>query len=210
MAWDDRLDDLQKAAAGHVGKHARLLAGPGTGKSLVLARRVIKLVTVNGVDPQRIIALVFTRVNVFDLRCSIDREFKEFDIEERPKVRTLHSYALEQLLRNSSLITSLPKPLRIADDYEENEFILGDLYKNLGLKNRREAKSKFSDLAADWQSLKAAGGGYLPADPRFIGAWQEHRGIYGYVLRQELVWQLKRALEQYSDFDLWINQLEDA
>ena len=36
-------------------------------------------------------------------------------------------------------------------------------------------------------------------NPEFLGAWREHREIYGYVLRAELVYQLKRALEQYDD-----------
>ena len=39
-------------------------------------------------------------------------------------------------------------------------------------------------------------------NPGFLGAWREHRDMYGYVLRAELVYQLKRALEQYDDFVL--------
>jgi DNA helicase-2/ATP-dependent DNA helicase PcrA len=33
-------------------------------------------------------------------------------------------------------------------------------------------------------------------DPKFLGSWKEHRGIYGYTLRSELVYQLKTALEE--------------
>ena len=36
----------------------------------------------------------------------------------------------------------------------------------------------------------------------FLGAWQDHRHLYGYTLRSELVYQLKRALEQRQDFEL--------
>jgi DNA helicase-2/ATP-dependent DNA helicase PcrA len=39
MPWDDSLLDDQRTAASHIGSHARLLAGPGTGKTLTLARR---------------------------------------------------------------------------------------------------------------------------------------------------------------------------
>jgi len=36
-----------------------------------------------------------------------------------------------------------------------------------------------------------------------MGAWQEHRKVYGYTLRSELVWQLKHAVEENPDeFDL--------
>ena len=40
MAWDDDLLTDQKTAAVHAGSHARLLAGPGTGKTLTLTRRI--------------------------------------------------------------------------------------------------------------------------------------------------------------------------
>lgn len=36
MQWDKDLLDDQKKAASHIGDHARLLAGPGTGKTLTL------------------------------------------------------------------------------------------------------------------------------------------------------------------------------
>ncbi|MEW6368800.1 MAG: ATP-dependent helicase [Acidobacteriota bacterium] len=39
-------------------------------------------------------------------------------------------------------------------------------------------------------------------NPRFLAAWREHRLIYGYSLRAELVYQLKKALEQRGDFQL--------
>ena len=34
-----------------------------------------------------------------------------------------------------------------------------------------------------------------------MGAWKQHRKIYGYVLRSELVYQLKKALEE-GDLEL--------
>jgi len=39
-------------------------------------------------------------------------------------------------------------------------------------------------------------------DPRFLGAWDGHRRVYGYTLRAELVYQLKKAMEQTSEFVL--------
>ena len=39
-------------------------------------------------------------------------------------------------------------------------------------------------------------------NPEFLGAWREHREIYGYTLRSELVYQLKKALELRGDFEL--------
>ena len=67
MEWDAGLLEEQRIAAEHSGSHARLLAGPGTGKTLTLTRHLLKLVLQDRVPPDQILALAFTRVNSFDL-----------------------------------------------------------------------------------------------------------------------------------------------
>jgi len=59
-------------------------------------------------------------------------------------------------------------------------------------------------LSADWQTLDADEVDWESKfeDPAFLGAWQKHRQIYGYTLRSELVYQLKRALERIDSFNL--------
>jgi len=201
MAWDEGLLPEQKIAGAHVGSHARLLAGPGTGKTLALTRRICFLVEERGVDPAEILALTFTRAAARELRRRVESELGE---ESKPRISTLHSFALRQLLRNSARFTALPQPLRIADDWEERNIVLEDLKSMLGLDRIDEARELLNELSADWQSLTADEGDWdqrFP-NPAFLGAWREHREAYGYVLRAELVYQLKRALEQYGDFDL--------
>lgn len=197
MAWQDGLDPRQLAAANHVGTHARLLAGPGTGKTVALTRRLAKLITDGGVPPENILAVAFTRINAFDLRRTLGDQLEGAGVG-LPRVSTLHSYALRQLLRNAPLVTTLPQPLRIADDYEEKMIIRQDLSAELGLTDR-QIRSKFADLSSDWESLEVERDDYQPADPQFMGAWQNHRNLYGYTLRSELVWQLKHAVEENPD-----------
>ncbi len=197
MPWETNLIDEQKQAASHTGSHARLLAGPGTGKTLVLTRRIMYLIEEKGVNPERILALTFTRAAAFELRQRVSNELGE---ERTPRISTLHSFALRQLLRNSQRITSLPQPLRIADDWEERHIILEDIKRILDLEKIGAAKEFFQQLSADWESLTDEEN-FTP-DPKFIGAWREHRKIFGYTLRSELVYQLKRSLEQINDFDL--------
>jgi DNA helicase-2/ATP-dependent DNA helicase PcrA len=201
MAWDDDLFERQCDAARHSGTHARLLAGPGTGKTLTLTRRLVKLVTEDGVPPEDTLAVAFTRINAHDLRTSVAEELAQYGVS-MPRISTLHSYALRQLLRNYRLITSLPQPLRIADDFEEKNIIRADIGQTLGL-NDRQMRERFAELSSDWQSLAVEDPGYQPADPHFMAAWQQHRKVYGYTLRSELVWQLKHAVEENPDsFDL--------
>jgi len=197
MSWDTNLIEEQKLAASHFGAHARLLAGPGTGKTLVLTRRIMYLIQERQIDPSQILALTFTRAAAAELR---QRVAKELGNEIIPKISTLHSFALRQLLRNSRKLSALPQPLRIADDWEERNIIMEDIKRIVPLDDIDQTKEKFSLLSADWESL-IADKAYTP-EPRFIGAWQEHRHIFGYTLRSELVYQLKRSLEKIEDFSI--------
>jgi len=201
MSWDNGITPEQVNAAGHVGIHARLLAGPGTGKTLTLTRRICFLIEKERVDPNRICVLTFTRAAAHELRRRVESEVGE---ERTPRISTLHSFALRQLISNSALLTSLPQPLRIADDWEERHIILEDLKALLNLSKIDDARRLLNELSADWQRLTADEVDWYRRfpNPAFLGAWREHREIYGYVLRAELVYQLKRALEQHGDFSL--------
>jgi len=99
----------------------------------------------------------------------------------------------------------LPQPLRIADDYEERYVIIEDLRDILNADyDVDKTWDTLALLSADWQTLKADQSGWdsrFP-DPRFITAWREHRNIYGYTIRAELVYQLKKALELNPNFRL--------
>ncbi len=201
MSWDDSLLTNQRTAAAHAGTHARLLAGPGTGKTLTLTRRICFLVIENNVSAESILALTFTRAAARELRQRVDRELDEGG---SPRISTLHSFALRQLLRNVTKITELPQPLRIADDWEERNIVHEDLKSMLSLARISEAHDLLNELSADWQSLTADEADWEThhPHPQFLGAWREHREIYGYTLRSELVYRLKKALEQRGDFEL--------
>lgn len=200
MAWDEGLLPEQRVAAGHLGSHARLLAGPGTGKTRVMTQRACYLVEERGIDPSHILAVTFTRAAARELR---DRLVGALGVARAPHVSTLHAFALRQLLLNRERLV-LPQPVRIADDWEERNIILEDLRSLLGLAGIAEARRLFTELSSDWQSLTADAEDWdrrFP-NPAFLGAWQDHRTVYGYTLRSELVYQLKRALEQQADFRL--------
>ncbi len=201
MAWDDDLLPEQRHAAGYVGSDARLLAGPGTGKTRSLTKRICFLIEAQDIEPNEICALTFTRAAAHELRQRVEAEVGG---EQSPQIATLHSFALRQLLRNSDKLAALPQPLRIADDWEERWIILEDLKSLLALGEIDEARNLLNELSADWQTLTAdeADWDVRFPNPAFLGAWREHRDIYGYVLRAELVYQLKRALEQYEAFSL--------
>jgi len=201
MTWDDGLLPEQRTAASHSGNHARLLAGPGTGKTFTLTKHICFLVEQNHVPAQEIVAVTFTRAAASELRQRVE---STLGIGNAPRISTLHSFALRQLLRNATRLSALPQPLRIADDWEERHIILEDLKSLLGLARVGDARNLLNDLSADWQSLIADDAEWerrFP-NPQFLAAWREHRNIYGFSLRAELVYQLKKAMEQRGDFQL--------
>ena len=146
MAWDDGLLSEQRVAAGHSGLHARLLAGPGTGKTLTLTKHICFLVEQQRVAPDEIIAVTFTRAAARELRQRVE---DVLGVGTALRISTLHSFALRQLLRNVTRITALPQPLRIADDWEERNIILEDVKSLLGLRRVSDAQDRLNELSAD-------------------------------------------------------------
>ena len=194
MAWNEGLSPEQEEVARHIGSHGRLLAGPGTGKTRTLTGRIIYLVEELHVAPDDILAITFTRAAASELRSRVSRVLESSMV---PQIVTLHSFALSTILRRGAG-SRLPSPIRIADDYEERWIIQEDLKQYLNLGNISEVRDLIAQLSADWETLAADADGWerrFPS-PLFYGAWREHRKIYGYTLRAELVYQLKLALEE--------------
>lgn len=66
MAWDDGLVGAARNIAATENSPLRVMAGPGTGKSFAMKRRVARLLE-NGQTPERILAVTFTRNAAFSL-----------------------------------------------------------------------------------------------------------------------------------------------
>ena len=116
MPWDDGLSPNSPAYAIAASDAARLrvLAGPGTGKSYAMKRRVARLLE-SGIAPGSILPVTFTKVAAEDLH----RELVHMGVEgcELLRATTLHSLALRALMRAHVLVATgrQPRPL---NDFE--------------------------------------------------------------------------------------------
>lgn len=198
---DSTADQIK--AIDHIGNHARLLAGPGTGKTKTLTRRVLSLILKHNVEPETILLLTFTRLAAAQLKEEIKKVLEPLG-KAIPQVSTLHSFALKQILHNSGRVEALPRPIRIADDWEERHIIQEDLKKILNLKEIGEVQKLINQLSTDWETLRIDEAGWEQQfpNPAFLGAWRSHKEQYGETLRAELVYQLKKQLNQNRDFKL--------
>ena len=203
MKWDEKLTSEQnRYACSELDNHSVLIAGPGTGKTFTIIRKVAYMISEKKISPDDILILTFTRAAAAELRNRL-KNFLDND-KILPTISTLHSFALKQLILNQKLIANyqIPVPIRIVDDWEENNIIFEDL-KVILKTQKKKITDNFLLLSADWDTLEAD---KEERDSRFeanfLGAWESHRKTYSYILRSELVYQVKKSLEQLGDFKL--------
>lgn len=173
MAWSDALDPQSPAygIAASANARVRVIAGPGTGKSFAMKRRVARLLE-EGVEPASILAVTFTRVAAEDLH----RELVGMGVPgcEALNGVTLHSLALRILMRNHVLGATgrIPRPL---NDFELKplEADLADAHGGV-----RELRKKTKAFEAAWARLQHDEPGYVqrPDDLAF------ERDLFGWLI----------------------------
>lgn len=186
-------------------ENARVVAGPGTGKSWTTVKYLEELA--NSHPELRVRMLTFTR--------NATAEFAEklvgADLGHLATAppSTVHGFALGLLMRHPDQ-SGLPQPLRIADTWAQKRLIhpaLRDRLKDAAPDVERITTSHVSKLetwmAAAWQSLDPDVALGDEIDQRvvdqFVGIWTEHRELFGYSLLSELPYQ---AGEMIADFGL--------
>jgi superfamily I DNA/RNA helicase len=122
MAWNDGLEGNALEIASSNNTPIRVIAGPGTGKTYALMRRIARLLE-EGTNPEDILLVTFTRVAAADL----ENEINELNIAgaEDVKKGTLHSFCFS-VLNKAEVLTftgRVPRPLL---GFEER-FLLEDL-----------------------------------------------------------------------------------
>jgi DNA helicase-2/ATP-dependent DNA helicase PcrA len=159
MAWNDDLDPQSPAhgIAAAKERFIRVVAGPGTGKSFAMKRRVARLLE-EGEKPKRILPVTFTNVAAEDLQ----REMLQVGVPGCEEIRgsTLHSLCLRILSRENVLETlgRTPRPL----NRFEIEPLLYDLSASFGDKRARNKRIRAYEAA--WARLQHDDPGY-PEDP---------------------------------------------
>jgi DNA helicase II / ATP-dependent DNA helicase PcrA len=160
MTWSHMLDENSPAYmfAAFGGVALRALAGPGSGKSFAIKRRIAKLAH-DGILPHKILAITFTRTAASDLK----REIYGLNIPdiEQVEARTVHSLCMNILSKESVLGESGRVPRIILS--HELKTILKDLT-NPDFGGMREKEKRVKAFEASWARLQHDTPGY-PSDP---------------------------------------------
>lgn len=179
MAWDQGLVEGTPAfnfAASQAGR-LQAVAGPGTGKSFALQRRVTRLLE-DGVDPRRILAVTFTRTAAADLRKSIS----SLDVAGAERVRacTLHSLCFSILSKEEIFpsIGRIPRPLI---EHEIKPMLKDLAHETYG--DMRQKDQRLKAYEASWARLQHEEPGYAldAVDNQFqqdLDTWLKyHKGM---------------------------------
>jgi len=143
---------VQGAAAQDRNQTVRLVAGPGTGKSFVIEGRVHWLLSTQGIAPENIIAISFTRAASKDLKerivgfCLRNNQPNVTDV----RVSTLHSLALYILRRTGNLAMYASDPV-IMDDWELSNVFDAE-FGNINRINGTRCKEIRFDHEAFWST----------------------------------------------------------
>lgn len=147
MAWNDELEGPARDFAGSDGSRTRCVAGPGTGKTFALMRRVQYLLEERSVPPDRILVVTLTRTAADDLRQSLLR--LEVAGVEDVVASTLHSLCFSMLLQEAVLAITHRSP-RLLAVFERN-ILLKDLPDDLG--TFAEKSRLLKEFQAAWSAL---------------------------------------------------------
>ena len=131
--WNKNIDGEHLRIASHQGSAMRVVAGPGTGKSYAMKRRVMRLLE-EGHDPARILVVTFTNVAADALK----KDLESIGLlgVDSVKARTLHSLCFE-ILRKQSVLEMTGRTPRPLMDFEKN-FLLEDIKNEFGGKRNAE------------------------------------------------------------------------
>lgn len=149
IRWDDNLNDKAKEIAQTDASPFRIIAGPGTGKTYILIRKIARLLQ-EGKNPKKILVCTFTRTAANDLK----NELECLGISGSKEVvaTTIHSLCFS-LLSNKEVLSitgRVPRPLM---KFEER-FLLQDLKcgENGGIE---DCKLQLKAFSAAWARLQS-------------------------------------------------------
>ncbi|MEO3922963.1 ATP-dependent DNA helicase [Micromonosporaceae bacterium B7E4] len=137
-------DPVQREVVGHTGGPLLVLGGPGTGKTSTLVEAVVARVA-EGVDPERVLVLAFSRRSATALRHRIEARVAEATnrVLHEPLVRTFPAYAFG-LLRRSAAERGEPSPRLLTGP--EQDLIIREL---LGVVGAEDTEPESGDEIED-------------------------------------------------------------
>lgn len=167
MSWREGIEGPALRIAECTENPLRVMAGPGTGKTFAMQRRVARLLTDDRVDPQRILAVTFTRNAAKGLL--EDLHGLAIPDCENIKASTLHSFCFGLLGKEDvfSYLDRVARPLITFNKASVPQFecapMIEDLRAGGMYGGKRDCASRIRAFEAGWARLQHENPGW-PSD----------------------------------------------
>ena len=183
-------------------QHIRLVAGPGTGKTHTIEKRVVHLLN-SGEAPENIYLISFTRASAMDLRARLSRTLSNGPHAAAASllhVSTMHSLALT-ILRRANLLSRYPNDPVVLDNWEQANIYDTELSSTVGCPPSRASEIRFA-FEAQWQTLDPCQIAQAQVTPQERTSFQQFHGtrtnLYCCVLPGEVVYQCVESFQMGS------------
>ena len=138
IAYLSNLNKQQLASATYSGQHLLVLAGAGTGKTRTIIARAIYLIS-NGINPNRIKILSFTKKSAQEIATRIKIEGNIFSEAKHISGSTFHSWCMELITRYNESFGMEGYSCIDEDDRESAiKIAIGTVYNKKEIKIRNE------------------------------------------------------------------------
>ncbi|MCX6170008.1 MAG: ATP-dependent helicase [Ignavibacteriales bacterium] len=222
MAWNSDIKGSVLSIASCEQSPLRVMAGPGTGKSFSMKRRIQRLLETQDIDPSKVLAITFTRTAAADMV----KELSSLNVRgsEDIKAYTLHSYCFSVLMQNNVLETlgRFPRPLITYMERGILKFEVSPLLEDLKLQgefgNKREMCRRIRAFESAWARLQSEIPGW-PIDPidnnfhRFLIEWLNFHNsmLIGEIIPETLRYlRSNPTANSFTDFDhVVIDEFQD-
>lgn len=187
MSWNTGLEGAGLEIAQSASPRLRVMAGPGTGKTFAMKRRIARLIEVDDVAAERILAVTFTRTAAADLK----RELHDMNIPgcDEIKAGTVHAFCFHLLLSNEvfEFLGRVPRGLLTFSKSKIYRFEVEPLITDVGalgnFGRKKDITKRVRAFEADWARLQHEQPGW-PVDPldqvfhQLLTDWLRfHRGM---------------------------------
>jgi superfamily I DNA/RNA helicase len=199
MSWDDGLTGTARNIAATDENPLRVMAGPGTGKSFAMKRRVARLLE-TGQDPRRVLAVTFTR----NAAASLVSDLHALGIAhcERVRAGTLHAFCFGLLSQQEvfDYLGRVPRPVvtfaKSGVLQFEGGVMLDDLIASGAFGPKRDCTRRIRAFEAAWARLQSETPGWPQdtVDRQFQAALISWLRFHRAILIGELVPEALRFL----------------
>lgn len=151
-----KLNKAQKEAVDTIDGPVMVVAGPGTGKTQILALRIANILTKTDTKADGVLCLTFTNSGVKAMKSRLG-EYIGSDAE-KVRISTFHSFGIELIEKNYELLDFIVAPKLLSDD--EAVFLVDDILQNNEwehLRPRTNPVMYFGDLKQLISILKREG-----------------------------------------------------